>query len=122
MILMIKGRIVFFFDIQTNKENTDESLDNFKIDDLKFGSYATLGLADVNLNSAIVVYPNPTDGIINISGIEKVDAVRAYSISGQLIKEAVNANSLDLSTERKGLYMIEIEHEDQTTVNKLILR
>ena len=117
-----KGRIVFFFDIQTNKEDTNEALDNFKIDDLKFGSFATLGLADVNLNSAIVIYPNPSDGILNISGVEKVDAIRAFSISGQLIKEAVNTNRLDLSSQRSGLYMIEIEHEGATSVNKLIIR
>ena len=117
-----KGRIVFFFDIQTNKGDTNEALDNFKIDDLKFGSFATLGLADVNLNSAIVIYPNPSDGILNISGVEKVDAIRAFSISGQLIKEAVNTNRLDLSSQRSGLYMIEVQHEGQTTINKLILR
>ena len=95
--------------------------DTIYIDNIKYDT-GTLGLADVNLADAIVVYPNPTDGILNISGVEKVDAVRAFSISGQLIKEAVNANSLDLSTERKGFYMIEIEHEGQTTINKLILR
>ena len=96
--------------------------DTIYIDNIKYDEGQTLGLADVNLADAIVVYPNPTNGIVNISGVEKVDAIRAFSISGQLIKETVNANSLDLSSERKGLYMIKIEHEGQTTVNKLIVR
>jgi hypothetical protein len=96
--------------------------DTIYIDNIKYDEGQTLGLADVNLADAIVVYPNPTNGIVNISGVEKVDAIRAFSISGQLIKETVNTNSLDLSSERKGLYMIKIEHEGQTTVNKLIVR
>ena len=116
-----KTRIVIFFDTQT-AASSDANQDVFQIDDFKFGVLATLGLADVNLNSAIVIYPNPSDGILNISGVEKVDAIRAFSISGQLIKEAVNTNRLDLSSQRSGLYMIEIEHEGATSVNKLIIR
>ena len=73
-------------------------------------------------NEVIAVYPNPTNGIINISGVDKVDAIKVFSISGQLVKETVNTNIIDLSSERSGLYLIEIQHEGKTSVNKLILR
>ena len=45
-----------------------------------------------------------------------------FSISGQLVKETVNTNIIDLSSERDGLYLIEIQHEGKTSVNKLIVR
>jgi len=96
--------------------------DTIYIDNIKYDEGTTLGLANTNLADAIGVYPNPTNGIVNISGVEKVDAIRVFSISGQLIKQAVNANFIDLSTQRKGLYMIEIEHEGANSVSKLILR
>lgn len=74
-----------------------------------------------NLNS-FVLYPNPTDGIVHIKGKESVDAIRLFNISGQIIKEVINANSLDISSQRSGLYMIEIEDEGKTSVAKLIKR
>jgi hypothetical protein len=117
-----KTRIVIFFDTQT-AASSDASDDVFQVDDFKFDVFATLDLADVNaFTKAITVYPNPTSGVVNISGVEKVEAIRAFSISGQLIKEAVNTNRLDLSSQRSGLYMIEVQHEGATSVNKLIIR
>ena len=117
-----KTRIVIFFDTQT-AASSDANQDVFQIDDFKFGVLATLDLADVNaFTNAITFYPNPTNGVINISGVEKVDAIKVFSINGQLVKEAVNTNRLDLSSQRSGLYMIEVQHEGQTTINKLILR
>ena len=117
-----KTRIVIFFDTQT-AASSDANQDVFQIDDFKFGVLATLDLADVNaFTNAITFYPNPTNGVINISGVEKVDAIKVFSINGQLVKEAVNTNRLDLSSQRSGLYMIEVQHEGATSVNKLIIR
>ena len=117
-----KTRIVIFFDTQT-AASSDANQDIFQIDDFKFDVLATLDLADVNaFTNAITVYPNPTNGVINISGVEKVDAIKVFSINGQLVKEAVNTNRLDLSSQRSGLYMIEVQHEGATSVNKLIIR
>jgi len=81
----------------------------------------TLSISDFSSNG-ISAYPNPTEGLVHISGKESVDAIRVFNISGQLIKEATNANALDFSSQRSGLYMIEIEDEGKTSVSKLIKR
>ncbi len=81
----------------------------------------TLSVSDFS-SIGISVYPNPTESVIYISGKESVDAIRLINISGQLIKEVKNANTLDLSGQRNGLYMIEIENEGSTTTGKLIKR
>ena len=81
----------------------------------------TLSVSDFSSNG-ISAYPNPTEGMVHISGKESVDAIRVFNISGQLIKEATNANALDFSSQRSGLYMIEIEDEGKTSVSKLIKR
>ncbi len=83
---------------------------------------ASLSVDDLDFQDGISIYPNPTMGMINISGIDKVDSIKAFTIGGQLIKEAINTNALDLSSERSGLYMIEIQHKGATSVNKLIIR
>ena len=72
--------------------------------------------------NSFVLYPNPTDGIVHIKGKESVDAIRLFNISGQIIKELTNTSSLDISSQRSGLYMIEIEDEGKTSVAKLIKR
>ena len=81
----------------------------------------TLSVSDLSLNG-ISVYPNPTEGMVHIKGKESVDAIRLFNISGQIIKEVVNANSIDISSQRSGLYMIEIEDQGKTSVAKLIKR
>ena len=53
---------------------------------------------------------------------QSVDAIRVFNISGQLIKEVTNTNALDLTSQRSGLYMIEIEDKGKTSVSKLIKR
>jgi hypothetical protein len=81
----------------------------------------TLSVSDFSSNG-ISAYPNPTEGMVHISGKESVDAIRVFNISGQLIKEVTNANLIDISSQRSGLYMIEIEDEGKTSVAKLIKR
>jgi hypothetical protein len=81
----------------------------------------TLSVSDFSSNG-ISAYPNPTEGMVHISGKESVDVIRVFNISGQLIKEATNTNALDFSSQRSGLYMIEIEDEGKTSVSKLIKR
>ena len=81
----------------------------------------TLSISDFSSNG-ISAYPNPTEGMVHISGKESVDVIRVFNISGQLIKEVTNANLIDISSQRSGLYMIEIEDEGKTSVAKLIKR
>lgn len=83
---------------------------------------STLSVKQLLLGNNVVIYPNPTTGLVNIAGANEVDAVRAFNISGQLVKEAVNTNTLDLTNQRSGLYMIEIEHEGVKSSRKLIIR
>ena len=80
---------------------------------------STLSIDDLE-ESTITIYPNPSTGMVNITGVEQVDEIRVFTISGQLVKKAENTSSIDLSSEMRGLYMIEIESDGKTIVNRLI--
>lgn len=58
------------------------------------------------------VYPNPTPGIFNISGVEKDNSVEVYDVYGKLVyKSAAQQNSIvsvDLSEQSKGMYFYKI--------------
>ena len=58
--------------------------------------------------------------MVNITGVDQVDEIRVFTRSGQLVKKAENTSSIDLSSEMRGLYMIEIESDGKTIVNRLI--
>lgn len=59
-----------------------------------------------------VVFPNPTDGIINIKTSYKISALRLTDMSGfpQPVKTDINdmAASMDLSQLKRGYYILEI--------------
>ena len=67
-----------------------------------------------------ILYPNPTNALVHISGKESVDAISLYNISGQLIMRATNTSTLDVGSQQNGLYIIEIKDKGKTTVNRLI--
>ncbi len=97
-------------------DTTESFYDNLMLVEANTASISDLSDAKIHM------YPNPTNGMVHISGKKSVDAIRVFNISGQLIKEVTNANSLDLTSQLSGLYMIEIEDEGKTSVSKLVKR
>lgn len=76
-------------------------------------------------NNTVSIYPNPTDGMVNInlgSNNSTVDYTIS-SIEGRLIetgKTSTNNITVDLSKESKGVYFIKINTENISIVYKLI--
>lgn len=69
------------------------------------------------------LYPNPTDrNFIHITSVRtgKITLVM-YDISGQLILNAVTANTVDISLLASGLYFVKITQEGATATEKLII-
>ena len=78
----------------------------------------TVGVAVVeNKSNEIKVYPNPTNGMINInSGNQNQKEIRVYSANGSLIYKTTSNNVsevINLSDRSAGLYMIQVA--DQIT-------
>ena len=75
----------------------------------------TLEVPQLDLNSKITVFPNPTTSIISFQ--TKVDLVNekvsVYNLSGKLVsKKQVSAeNSIDLSDVANGVYLITFENK-----------
>ena len=72
-------------------------------------------------SEGINIFPNPSSGIFQVS-IEKdrIKSIRAYSILGQLEKEAANTNTIDLSDTEKGIYILEIITKGEHRIIKKI--
>ena len=72
------------------------------------------------LNSNFAVYPNPFIDNLNISENVKVEGLKLYSITGQLVKQNKNSNSINVSELSKGSYLLEVNADSSREVKIVI--
>ncbi len=79
--------------------------------------------------SDITVYPNPTNGIVNISLPQdaKYKGIEIYSVMGRIVhkedakKDRLNI-AINLSNNKRGLYFIKVKFDDYVITKKIILK
>lgn len=82
-----------------------------------------LSTNDVNTSRKIRMYPNPTNGIINISLFQENGSIRIYDITGKLVDSKpleTGITQLDYNFLSPGMYMISLETATKQTIQKLI--
>jgi hypothetical protein len=71
------------------------------------------------------IFPNPSDGNINIETINAIDVI-IYTITGQQVEnyyfEANSVNAIDISDQPKGVYMLTYYSNNERIIKKLIVR
>ena len=80
----------------------------------------TLSVEDNIIKTEFSVYPNPFSNNLNISGQIKVEALKLYNITGQLVKQNKNSNSINVSELAKGVYMLEVTSDSIREVKRVI--
>jgi len=97
------------------------------IDNMTFGLQPT-ALNNVNENSNLSIYPNPTYDYLNISGVESDNPtfkVAIYSVEGTMVKQITFTNGFtpifvgDLS---KGIYLVRISEDEKTIKNLKLIK
>jgi O-glycosyl hydrolase len=121
---------------------TDDSLDFYKseIDAINQNRFIETDLTPKSISSfvfnlsstlrnqseeiePVTIFPNPTSGLIFISGSDSEIKCSVFSISGKKLFEQTvpNENKLDLSALKEGLYFFEIQHRDSVHNFKVLL-
>ena len=95
-------------------------------------SSSRITAGDVDLGENLNVYPNPTDGVFNISFIsEEIDNFEITIIDafGNLVSKEEKQDfvgeytkSVDLSAYSKGIYMVQIKTENSFTSKRIVLQ
>lgn len=82
-------------------------------------SYEVTADVDENLNQSVSIYPNPTDGMLNIISQGK-QQVSVYNMAGQRVYEGYCEGSLKIDMKRFGcgIYAIKVGDETQRVVVK----
>ena len=83
------------------------------------------GLVGINEAEAenISIYPNPSNGIFNITGIptdETIIGISVYNMIGSEVLVASNTNSLDLTEASNGFYFITINFESGDRITRKV--
>lgn len=97
----------------------------FAVNGLSMISNLKVGPTDISESefANVSIYPNPTSGVISINGINGDANVSVTNAQGQLIYNATLINNrLDMSNQPKGIYFIRISNNDETMIQKVILK
>ena len=88
-------------------------------------TFAELGTEDFEFNNYFTIYPNPTNGILNITSKQDIElqSISIYNVLGQMVASIPNAkgvNSIDVSSLSTGNYFIKIVSDKGTSNAKFI--
>lgn len=77
------------------------------------------GISDLK-NDNILIYPNPTTGIIYFKNIDNISGISITDIRGQYLVENMHIEEYDLSNLNNGIYFIKIHSNNETIVEKIL--
>jgi hypothetical protein len=70
-----------------------------------------------DIEENLIVYPNPTDGLININ--QNVD-INVFNYIGDMIISETNTNVLDITRLSSGTYMLQIIYKNKSITKQII--
>lgn len=79
-------------------------------------THTTTGLLELDNSNDIIIYPNPSNGIVNFS--EKIDNLEVINSLGQIVLNAYGVSKISSETLNNGVYMIRADKR----IYKLIIR
>ena len=110
--------------VETVNFEVSEIIFDPNFDVLSRNNTVSLSINDMNLETEILLYPNPTTGILTIQKPESViiERIRIHNVLGQLVMDVpYYETNLDLSALKSGMYFVEFSNA-HTWVNKTVLK
>lgn len=104
------------YDVKLYIENDIKSWDEVT----KSLTYTSLAIADVD-ELEFKIYPNPTNGILNITSKTPLDRITIYSVLGkEILNTATNLNTIDISNYASGLYIVKAFSNNTVAVQRIV--
>ena len=110
-------------DISFAHYSWDSDLSDWLISTKDFYYYSTgSGIEEIEVSS-ILCYPNPSSGIINITGLSQASEVKLYSSQGKLLKSLNQVEStIDISDLPAGIYILNLTSGNKVLQKRIIKR
>lgn len=84
-----------------------------------FGEGGQLGTSDFDQTS-ISVFPNPAEANLHIKGVDNIEDISVYSVTGQVQNISFKNDEVDVSALSSGVYIIRIKTADGIAEKKFI--
>jgi len=85
--------------------------------------HSSATLAPVAGMDMVGIYPNPTGGILYLTGLSQPAEVKIYSVQGMLLRSVQQVeNSVDLSGLPPGAYLIQVEAAGKAPHRRMIIK
>ncbi len=97
-------------------------LDHFSYAKLYRG---TVAVDENQIDNNVKVYPNPTNGVLNIESVSKIKELQVYNIYGSLVNVVnVNGNQqlLDMSNYVSGTYIVQLYTDTGVITKRIIVK
>jgi hypothetical protein len=93
-----------------------------RITEMYKNSGAILRLERSEILKGLNIYPNPTNGLLNINYINnKVKKAQLFDTTGRVVKNInVNSSMVDLKNIPRGLYILQLDFKDSSIIKKII--
>lgn len=88
-----------------------------------YSNCSALGLKEISNDNSLMLYPNPSEGVINIATELSENAqIEVLNLNGQIVKQVSgHMRSLDLKSMPEGMYLIRISDSDRNYHAKIII-
>lgn len=105
--------------------NTVSSQINVRFDDIMISKVAgASAIKNNSLNDLVSLYPNPTNGTLNINNLEVNSTIEVFNVIGEkvLTSSLLKGNNIvDLSNLSNGSYFVKLNSNNQILTKKVIL-
>jgi len=84
---------------------------------------STLGTDEVGNETAVNIYPNPTNGIVTVNASKNIEHIKVYNVTGENIYTAAantSTSTLDLNLYPAGVYFVEVKTVEGMVRQKLV--
>lgn len=78
-----------------------------------------VGVDELFNSAKLIVYPNPSNGIVHINTAAKINSIRVFDEQGQLLNVTIQDNTINLSAFKAGFYFLEIQLEKEIVRKKI---
>ena len=109
------------YQLVVNSGNCSMTSDGFFVE-------PTVGIADIVGLSSIIAYPNPSTGVVNIMSNAKSGGLKTITLLNPIGEEILKVEaekqlklSLDFSSQPKGVYLLRLDAENESIIEKVIL-
>lgn len=109
----ILERIQQFYDMNTN----EYQFNNRSV----FGTYLDVTGIELIGEDSFTIYPNPTDGLLNLSSNDQIKQIRIFDIQGRTVKQDINnERQIDVSNLDAGLYFVQATINNQVVSKRFV--